>query len=1381
VCAVDENGRVVFEGKAASDPGALARVNPVVFEAQSSLPTLRFRAYRGLVAAEWAVRLENPGREPQLPPSQAGDVPTTHGLESFMKCASRAFAVLAFSVALLVGVANAAEIIPSARPEGGAGIFEGGSDNPSVDPATGILRTAIPFKLPIARGPLQPSLGLSYSSGLAKLEAGTGWGLGLPSIERHPVSGPPLYTDDDRISFSGKALVPICRIPDSLKCENAPAEIMPRWAFDWRYYRVQVEGAFARFFWSPDRLTWRVQLKSGETMEFGTPLVLQAIGGASRDIDRTIIPAAGLATYRWNLVRRFDTHDEPSYPNTIVYIWNQFGEINRLTDIFDTAPPRGGSTFAEYAHHTHLVWEGFGFPTYTYSPVWRAVQAERLKRVDVTSKNNAGVGPREMVRRYHLTYMKNRDGDYSPGKESPVFQRAFLQQVQMEGRCSETVQESDGKNLFVLKEDTNCPMLPPVRMEYTPGDIAPAEVTPDIRTVVDLHGPPFSGSSDLNPVAVMDVNGDGLPDVVKGFHESPPRSDDVHGVFFNSLTGSAGSPVRLDFAITGSDHLATAMGPTGQTTFLSARSGISVLGDWGNLSGPGVLWQRKVTPTGAEYCRVFADRAGGLEWNLDVSRCTTISQNLNLIADLDGDGLADGYGVENSNGKDHAFVLFSRRDLSSAPEFLNPFSDRVESNLILTDLHRDPPPIPQISLFADMNGDGIADYVTIAHNPLKDDQHVVYYPGDGRGNFLCDSAKDACENPAPPECPPGSAPSCSLPRVAASAAPGAPGMHPGSENVYIHDVNGDGLADIVQVSFSIFQGSFGGIGLNIWLNEDGRHFRKLHAAICNNPAGCPDAVVIDSEQPGLNLGNARIAFADMDGDGVDDIVFITPKSVFYIDMYRSHILTKVRPGLLSKIENGLGLVSEIKYRNLAELDQEAFRWKVGWVSDSPASSPVVTEVITRNQLPSPFGTERRIAYEYRDPAYDPWERRLLGFRSTVTTDFGPNLATTQVLVYSPCQPMRAAANCSRTSDNDELNAVTGVPVLIDTYTPKNKGDLVPGNFPSQAFVNFSTTHYTYESKILMTGSDGRAVNFAYPRQTDTYLYDAGNFQPTSQTVKYTDYEHTGPETVQKSEREVTTWSQVGREHLRTAQKIDSFGNVREAADFGRVDDAGQPLDDPIFTQTKFELQGATGWQWRPTTSTVSSGSGAGRPRTLDYSDNPGTGDLDEVRSELVGTLPLDRFHEDPSKKVAGPPQGASQDGKIRLSHLVYDKFGNVVLREGPQVTSTAGPSTRCQTLTYDGSYQQLPLTVTSYNGACTIAASQTASFEMDRGFGALTTVSTPSGAMAVTELEGFGRPIAIRRPAPGSVGAEVVPSVRIEYKLTVGGPVQKVHIPPPPD
>jgi hypothetical protein len=42
-----------------------------------------------------------------------------------------------------------------------------------------------------------------------------------------------------------------------------------------RYYRLEVDS-HARFFWSPDRTTWRIQLRGGEILELGQPM-----GGAT--------------------------------------------------------------------------------------------------------------------------------------------------------------------------------------------------------------------------------------------------------------------------------------------------------------------------------------------------------------------------------------------------------------------------------------------------------------------------------------------------------------------------------------------------------------------------------------------------------------------------------------------------------------------------------------------------------------------------------------------------------------------------------------------------------------------------------------------------------------------------------------------------------------------------------------------------------------------------------------------------------------------------------------------------------------------------------------------------------------------------------------------
>ena len=68
-------------------------------------------------------------------------------------------------------------------------------------------------------------------------------------------------------SFSGAPIVHIC---DVGSCPAEPnTEGHPAWATGWRYFRHQVEGSYARIYQSPDRRTWRVQLKGGRILELG--------------------------------------------------------------------------------------------------------------------------------------------------------------------------------------------------------------------------------------------------------------------------------------------------------------------------------------------------------------------------------------------------------------------------------------------------------------------------------------------------------------------------------------------------------------------------------------------------------------------------------------------------------------------------------------------------------------------------------------------------------------------------------------------------------------------------------------------------------------------------------------------------------------------------------------------------------------------------------------------------------------------------------------------------------------------------------------------------------------------------------------------------------
>src|SRR5262249_12080004 len=120
------------------------------------------------------------------------------------------------------------------------------------------------------------------------------------------------------------------------------------WAASWQYFRPRVEGSFLRFFWSPNHLTWRVQDKSGVTMELGVPL-----DGSGNKSALETNPDAASEIYRWHLVRQYDTYGDanpatgnPKPSNVVLYRSFQDDGMASLSDIFDT-PPASDPTTAD--------------------------------------------------------------------------------------------------------------------------------------------------------------------------------------------------------------------------------------------------------------------------------------------------------------------------------------------------------------------------------------------------------------------------------------------------------------------------------------------------------------------------------------------------------------------------------------------------------------------------------------------------------------------------------------------------------------------------------------------------------------------------------------------------------------------------------------------------------------------------------------------------------------------------------------------------------------------------------------------------------------------------------------------------------------------------
>lgn len=307
----------------------------------------------------------------------------------------------------------------------------------TVDGPSGSAKATLPIALPTARGSVQPHLSLNYLSDSGEGEAGAGWRLSLPSIERRgPSGGPvPTYQDQsptdpapgggvvdprwdnyDRFVYNDQPLVPICSMRGTT-CAGAPNETLPTLPSTatpgfWTYYRLEVnDGSAMRFFLSADRHTWVVQVPhSDETLEFGNPLDGQVMG-VPFDFGDPL-----LDVYRWHLSRQYDNQRASGVPtNPIVYLWSN----GLLTDIFDTPAVTDAPTSFnpnDFAHHVHIWTYNTDHPS--YAPAWRRVPDQVISHIDVSSADIALAqragggaggtpGTRSLVRRYNLVYTNN--------------------------------------------------------------------------------------------------------------------------------------------------------------------------------------------------------------------------------------------------------------------------------------------------------------------------------------------------------------------------------------------------------------------------------------------------------------------------------------------------------------------------------------------------------------------------------------------------------------------------------------------------------------------------------------------------------------------------------------------------------------------------------------------------------------------------------------------------------------------------------------------------------------------------------------------------------------------------------------------------------------
>lgn len=1352
-------------------------------------------------------------------------------------------------------------------PNGLSGTFgeSGKGDGGSVLTSTGAMTYALPFRLPANRGNSQPALSLTYGSTGGIGEAGLGWSLRLPTIERAPLSGWPKYIDDgspaneDRFTYSGQALTFICVVDGAPACPvNERVGPMPAWANGYRHYRLQVEGSLDRFFWDVGNSRWIVQERGGNLLEFGLALTRPDLQLASAY--ETDAPSG--RTFRWYLAVQRDLH---AGRNIAFYRWASDGQGSRkyLREIFYGPPPASAAVapLSDFAFHVELRWEN---PPYRQKDVAfadRRPHYKRLRRIAISAKTWAGAGDRELVRAYNLTYFADR-GETLVAGEAPLWGRSSLRSVQVEGRCSSPIQETAGS----LPDPTNCPVLPPVIFEYSSAALASGAAT-----FVPLGTP---GTTEVfsypTSSAVLDVNRDGRPDVIQawptnyrqgGFRveynecrdgdflvdaganpqDLDPqlvcRPDEEFEDTFDVRSaraqkawinrGTFGGPISMQHTCLdagGVEPKSPAFyqitGPQGfgsREPSMFTQYGAEAIGQWGNGA---VLWSlagyhafgfapAKLRVPGApfdsdeydaatylKFCPESAAnpaqpalrwlKTGTGSWSKDPQNNDRPEAHHFTIVDIDADGYPDLLTEPTTAGTDGAFeraaVRFTRKisrqdnvDFTAGPG-LFPFTSSGGAAITVA------PTFAQYSTYADINGDGIPDLITGSTTQQNGVPEVRL--GNGRGGFGCELAADiACQIA-------GNGPGAGdwLGRAYLLFTPDTSSIfdprpwplvkdfaYSSGPGHYFHDVTGDGLADIIKYEppSDTEPGK-----VRLWVNVDGRTFR------CAKSRDCVVAIV---GGPGLPtpdaIGTHKIVFADMDGNGTEDFLLLSFKGMWTFSFLKSDPVPAVgprspRPGLLTRIRNGVGADTEVTYQTTQELDLAANSadpdsFSSPWASHLPEVVPVVTRLTTRDSasvkgtpLPQPFGLNRSRRFEYRDPAYDPWERAFKGF-SRVRSINAVGEVTQTWFYFGACEsgPFLNPA-CLRGSDggndgagnSDYLDrSLVGAVVRVDHF--RSGG----GDRPIQWLSTRTTTYDVDASFIQPPGPrPDRPVALARVARVDTFLYDTGAAVSLVNKID----RPTAPQFAPR---------QQGRVHLRSDVTYDGAGSVLVEKQYGRINEnTVGPSIDSLVTTTYRPAQGRCGANWQclaveVIVSELLPGMIAERQLRHTRFQHNTDGDLTLLEGRLFATSSEQPGLERDLTRGTGAPSSAQiTPGWKTLRIYEVDNVGNVTVTRGDPISNQA-----CSSTEYDASFRQFAATITQFSGSGCTGKRLTEQRVFDRGLGLVIESRSADRSIRTMSMDAFGRLERINDAAPegNTAGTELA----VEYDYHTQEPVSWVE------